>query len=400
MLMITKRNFFSVLFAMLIVAVVVLTMGWRYRHPDYQQTLNFPMGPYALLTKDLDGNGSPDVVLVSHGENQATVWLQKEKRQFGIGVRSESVGFHPGFMLSWPDRSDVLLGAEGENEIRQLALDENGSLIKTAAMPGPKAVELQRFQWPGWGESLVVRPYLQDELVLLRQFNPDTLTYSHRQVLPMSSQRPSLLVPGRLTVLDADRDGVDEIYYGLGVVRQLRRLVYPGPDKPLERSELVAKLTSGHPQEILTADFNQDSYPDLLVPDSLPNGWLHVFMNDGKGQFNEVPLPNLLPRQELQGFALARDHDGSLLLLINATRQLHLLRFPEKWVGDAAQIQLRSVPKPAAEASVIASLTDLDQDGWLDAIASLDRPKDSTWLCYGPLWENFADLNRRGFVLD
>jgi len=372
----------------------------QYRYPVFQRYLEFSQSPYALLTHDLDGNGLDDIVLISHGGNQASVWRQKEKRQLSAGVSSESVGFHPGFLMPWPGRRTLLLGAEGDNEIRQLALGEDGSLIKTAGIPEPKAVELQRFQWPGWGESLVVRPFLQDELVLLRHFNPDTLEFTDRQVLPMSSQRPSLLVPGRLTVLDADRDGIDEIYYGLGVVRQVRRLLYPGPDKPLERSELVATLTSGHPQEILTADLNQDSYPDLLVPDSLPNGWLHVFMNDGTGQFNEVSLPNLLPRQELQGFALARDHDGSLLVLINATQQVHLLRFPEKWVGDAAQIQLRSVPKPAEEASVIASLTDLDQDGWLDAIASLDRPEDSAWLCYGPLWDNFAELNRRGFVLD
>ena len=382
------------------VTLVWLLFSWWYKHPGYQRKLEFEQSPYAILTKDMDGNGWMDIALVSHGNNQVKVWRQLQKRTFTPGVKSDSVGFHPGFLFQWPNTATILLGAEGENEIRRLALGDEGELFLTGSVAEEKAVELQRFYWPGWGESIIVRPYLQDELVILSQFDHETLGYAKRQVVPLSSHRPSLMVPGRLTVLDADRDGIDEIYYGLGVARQIRRLEYPGQNKEVEHSALVAKLSTGHPQEVLSEDFNQDGYPDLLVPDSLPNGWLHIFMNDGTGKFNEVELTNLLPKQELQGFFMARDRDGRLLLLINATRQVHLLRFPERWVGDAGLIEVNTVDKPGEEASVIASLSDLDQDGWLDAVVGLDRPKESAWLCYGPLWKNFADLNRRGFILD
>ena len=372
----------------------------RVDHPEFQLKLPFSQTPYALWAQDLDDNGRPDLILVSHGQNQAAVWRQTGPREFEQETLSTEVGFHPGYLLGWPQRKDLLLGAEGEGEIRRLALDEQGMLRRVASIPEAQAVELLRFEWPEWGPSLLVRPFLQDQLVLLRDFNPETLQFAQRQVLPLASQRPSLMIPGRLTRLDADQDGVEEIYYGIGVARQVRRLVYPGPGKALDHSNMVARFNSGHPQEIHTADFNGDGFPDLLVPDSLPNGWLHILMNDGHGQFTETPLDNLLPRQELQGFALKREQDGNNLLLVNATRHVHLLKFPAGWSGEAGKVEVLSVPKPAPEASVIAELTDLDQDGWLDAIISLDRDKDSVWLCYGPLWDHFAELQRRNFKLN
>lgn len=384
-----------------LLAAGIYVAYWSYQHPDYWQTLTAEGAgaPDGLLMVDLDGNGLKDVVAVSHGGNIGSVHLQTPPRRYRLADVTAEVGFHPWRLLTWPETGDLLEAAEGEGEIRKFHWTPEEGLALTGQLKEGRPGDLKRFNWPGWGDGLVVSPYLKDELVFYKQFAIDNLAAVERLVFPMSAHRPSLLIPGAVKVLDADGDGIDELYYTLGIIRQVRRIVYPGPDKAPASSELVAYLPAGHPEQILSADLDEDGDTDLVVPESMPGGWLHVLLNDGHGHFSVETPPNPFGSQEWQSFGLARDHDGHNVLLLWGTRQLSLMRLPRSWPASQDDLMALTLPKQQSEAALVAVLEDLDNDGWLDAALGRDGAENAAWIIYGPLWENISEMVARGISL-
>lgn len=377
---------------------VIAANGCRWQGPDYQHMVPFVTGVYGLLVEDIDLDGRQDLLMTTHGGNTAQAWFQKTPRRFVAGPLIGDVGFHPGQFMRWvkSDKPLYLLNAEGSNQLINFSPTTEGGLKKLGSVGEHAPVQSVEFRWPGWGTSLAITPYRSDGLILLRDIDRETLEYKERIVVPMSQEKPTIREAGLVDAADLDGDGIEELIFTVGINQEVMKIAYP-EDRPLQVERLAKLPRKGVPNEVLISDLNGDKAPDLVVPDKVPGGWLHILLNDGAGHLTEYPLKNPFPGQELQKFSVGMGPDGKNLLLIAGTEAIHLVTLPTQWKDSSIKLDSQTVKREQREACQALSLKDLDGDGNLDAVVGLSRNGEGAWVVYGPLWEHFEDMAKREF---
>jgi hypothetical protein len=365
----------------------------------FHQSLQFPDSPFDILADDLDGNRRTDLVLVSHGDNYAQVFLQQETRAFVAGERQAAVGFHPGDLLRLPGaRPRYLAAAEGQNKLLVLEPGPNGSLRKAAELKEQMPRHVALFHWPGWGESVVASPFGQDFLVLLKNFDSEKGQASERIHVALSEKEHSIRRAEWVRPADIDGDGVEELLFASNTTQEVLMLKSPGPDGVI-KPKLVAKFSSGAPWDVLSADLNGDGALDLVVPNESKPFVIHVLLNDGHGVFQETTALPFPTSMGLRRFALSKDKDGLNYLFGVGYGAIAIYRFPQKWDGKAS-VPMLNVRVGANEGSQDIVLQDLDGDGWLDGVVGRGKGPQGAWIVYGPLWEHFEKLSAAQFVLN
>ncbi|QXP85932.1 VCBS repeat-containing protein [Methylococcus sp. Mc7] len=366
---------------------------------SFHQSLPFADSPFDILVDDMDGNGRADVALVSHGDNYAQVFLQQDARTFIAGERQPIVGFHPGDLIRLSTaRPRYLAAAEGQNKVLVLEPGPNGSLRQAAELKVPVPRHAASFRWPGWGDSVVVSPFGQDFLVLLKNFDPVKGQASERLQVALSEKEHTIRRAEWVRPADVDGDGVDELLFASNTTQEVLMLKYPGPDGAI-KPKLVAKFRSGAPWDVLSADLNGDGALDLLVPNQSRPFVIHVLLNDGHGNFQETTALPFPTDMGLRRFAWSKDKDGFNYLFGVGYGAIAIYRFPNNWDGKAP-VPMRSVPVGSSEGSQDVVLQDLDGDGWLDGIVGRGKGPQGVWIVYGPLWERFEELSAARFVLN
>ena len=81
---------------------------------------------------------------------------------------------------------------------------------------------------------------------------------------------------------------------------------------------------------------------------------------------------------------MAAEHGAVSIMALSPSGRTIENHHEFKWSGDVAHDML---------------LDDLDNDGAQDLVLGRISGKENVWVCYGNLWEHFAELESVGFVL-
>lgn len=345
------------------------------------QPLPVEGGVFAVVADDVDGDGRIDLIVTNRGLSTAQILYQKVPRQFEAGPAVKILGFHANELTRLPGvEHRYVLSAEGQGVLKMLLPDGKGGLQEGALYPfnGPYAVTA--FSWPDWGISLAVAPYQGETLTLLRNFQPDTARVETTYDLAVPGQS----VPGVVTAVDIDGDGVPELLYTTRRSRTLWRVNYPKDGKSPEPIQ-VWTAPVGAPRHLAVADLNGDGTVDILLPLESERR-IATLLNDGKGNF--TPGPELAVPSSSWGparLAIAEDRDGTLLLVADTEQSLMFYRIER---GNPFRYDTVELPISASLNQLL--LQDIDGDGELDVVMALSVVKDSLRVLYGPLWKTLV----------
>lgn len=349
------------------------------------QTLPAADQVFAVVANDIDGDGRLDLLTTNRSQGTAQVLYQKTPRSFEAGPASKVLGFHPNGLSRLPGVAHrYVLSAEGDAALRVLEPDGQGGMRVVANRPQEGAFATTAFSWPGWGTSLAVAPYQGEELTILRNFQAETAQAETEYAL----RQPRHSVPGAVTVVDLNGDGVSELLYTTRRSRTLWRVNFP---KDNQSPEAVAVWTApvGAPRHLVIAEMTGDGAVDILLPLE-PERRIAVLLNDGKGNFvpgPELPLPVPARAGGPKRLAVAEDRDGSLLLVASTEQSLVLYRIEK---GDPYRYETVELPLDASVNQTLL-LQDIDGDGEPDLVVGLSKVQDSLKILYGPLWKKLVN---------
>lgn len=366
---------------------------------DYLRPVAGDFSPFDVLVDDVDGDGRKDLQLIDHGGNRGQTLLQKPGRRFEADEFYAETGFHPGNLLRWPGESPLfVLGAEGENQIRALRRTWSGSyeVVSSLELKSPRYA--YRLDWPGWGPSLAVSPYNNDQIDLLKGYDPLLGKVAERISVPLAKRRPSVREPRRLHLTDIDGDGVEDILIPLRLGREVMAIRYPGNEAPtatvLHKNEKWAM-----PKNLTSLDLDGQNGVDLLVPDEIAPGRLHVLLNQGKGEFAEAADLKFAHDYGMTGIAAGQEVNGEKNIVAAGYDVIGLYPVPENGLtGEPAEwlsVGFKDGGRPAW-----LVMTDLDGDGWQDILVDRGRASVSVSIIYGPLREHFRDMIKNGHAVD
>ena len=338
---------------------------------------------FAAVVDDVDGDGRLDILTTDRTNSIVQVLYQKSPRKFEAGPETKVLGFHPNGLTRLPGiEKRYVLSAEGDASLKLLGLDGEGGLKEIARRSHEGAFASTGFIWPSWGASLAVSPYEGSTLHLLRNFDPNTAQVEKEFALG----KPGHPVPGEVTVADLNGDSIPELLYTTRRSRTVWSIIYPKDNENLQAVP-IWKAPIGAPRHIVVADVNGDKALDILLPLESERR-IAVLLNDGKGKFTpteELPVPTRTWAP--QRLAISEDQDGFLLLVATTEKSIIVYRIEK----GSSPYRFKTVEIPL-EVSVNQALflRDIDGDGELDLIFTLNRVKDSLKIVYGPIWKHLA----------
>lgn len=223
------------------------------------------------------------------------------------------------------------------------------------------------------------------------------------------SQEPdrSLRRAEKIQLGDLDGDGVVELLMASPLTKQVFVVHRPSGENANEvpKAEVLLEDSQwGAPNAVLAWDLNGDGMNDLLIPEQIDQGRILIYHAQQDGGYKMAPPIVSDGLDGVRQLTIARANDGKALMLaaneggltlydISGNPSLH------DNVSEYPKVVIRyKIP----EVSPKLELTDVDNDGHLDAVvgrASSSAQAGNVWIAYGPLWERFADLNKKDFVL-
>ncbi|MFM2005932.1 MAG: hypothetical protein RLZZ09_1587 [Pseudomonadota bacterium] len=367
---------------------------------DFLTTLPFSGSPMDILTDDMDGDGRQDVAATSHVLNYSQIFYQKTPRRYQPGEKLDAVGFHAGDWLRWPVGADrvYLAAAEGLRQLLGFKLTQAGQMDIVAKVPALAPRNLEYFNWPGWGDSLVTTPFEAGALEFFGGFDPVQGTSARRVRITIGETSNSIRKVERVTLGDVDGDGVDEILFASRTTGEIFKVAQPrGKNDP--KAEVIFELGESAPHQVIAVDLNGDGAKDLIVPDQVEPFQVNLLLNDGKGRFRRSA--STLPFPEQQGIRYAdfgRDKDDRGYLAVVGYGAIAVYQIVLPW-GEGHPVPVRSIKIGSRGMSSDIVLRDLDADGWLDLAVGYGSSEHGVAVVHGPLWEHMETLASDNFVL-
>jgi hypothetical protein len=389
-------------FLLLVVGVLFL-LGCEPKGPQNrvnekgQVALPFDGEIFALFAHPKDEKGLRKISVIDHGAGRVATFSQTTP-QVWRQESQQDIGFHPGVMKIWPQSQELtLFAAEGDNAVKLLQYGNQFTEHTTIEERSPRYVSY--FNWPYWGPSVAVSPYLNGYLTLLKGVDPLKGRATERVVVPLADSVNTIRSAERVTVGDIDGDGIDElvlVYSATGEVAA----VTAAKDKPGAAPTvklLHANKQWGMPNEAQLIDLDEDGDLDIILPDEAPPGKINLLKNDGHGHFTEeAPLefPGQFGIVELR---VGKDQDGLAYMFAAGNGFIAIYQRPRDW-SFGQGMPLRQIPW-TNNITHDMIFDDLDGDGWLDGVIGKASGKNPLWVVHGPLWEQFGKLAEQGFVL-
>lgn len=366
---------------------------------DYLRSVMGDFSAFDVLVDDVDGDGLKDLQLIDHGGNRGQTLLQKPGRRLEADEFYAETGFHPGNLLRWPAEAPLfVLSAEGENQIRALRRTWSGSyeVVSNLELKSPRYA--YRLDWPSWGPSLAVSPYNNDQIDLLKGYDPLQGKVGERISVPLAKRRPSVREPRRLHLADIDGDGVEDILIPLRLGREVMAIRYPGNEEPTA-TVLYKNEKWAMPKNLTSLDLDGQNGVDLLVPDEIAPGRLHVLLNLGKGEFAEAKDLKFTHDYGMTAIAAGQEANGEKNIVAAGYDLIGLYPVPENGLaGEPAEwlsVGFKDGGRPAW-----LVMQDLDGDGWQDILVDRGQASVSVSIIYGPLREHFRDMTKHGHTVD
>jgi len=362
-----------------------------------QESLPFDAEGFDLFAQSPNQNGLRNLTVVDHTHGNLVTFEHRSARNF-VAQKPIGIGFHPGAIIQWPnDPKLALFAGEGESTLKTIKFDGGYQEIATIIEDAPR--HLTTVDWPGWGQTVVVSPFKNGYISLLRAFDPMTGHAAERDIVPLAESLNTIRAADRITVGDLDGDGVKELVMVVSATGEVFQVKYPGPDpnsKPIV-SLLFKDDQWGMPNEAQPFDLDDDGDLDLVLPDEAKPGKINLLINDGRGHMTQgAPLD--FPYQEgVTELRIAKDKDGLAYILAAGYKFIALYQRPLGWKPDS-QMPYHAI-KWSNDIPLDMLLEDMDGDGWLDGVVGRSVGKKNVWIVYGPLWDRFKTLSESNFVL-
>jgi hypothetical protein len=368
--------------------------------PSFVTLVPCPGSPMDLLADDMNGDGRLDLAATLHASNFSQIFLQAAPRQYSPGPRLNEVGFHPGDWLRWPGAEPLYVAAaEGSGKLLNFRVTGSGGMEVISKVPSQMPRNLEHFNWPGWGDSLVITPFELGMLELFKGYDPIRGSAQQRIPVGLGEGPATILRADRVTVADIDGDNVDELLFASRSTSQLLKLSRP-PEGVKPIPEVLYELGDGAPHQVIAFDVNDDGQRDLIVPNQTEPFHTRILMNQGHGDFRPAQTAWPYPVQQGLRYAdIAVDHDGRAYLAVVGFGALALYQVPKPW-GETAPAPVKFIKIKAQGMSSDIILRDMDGDQDLDVVVGYASSEHGVVVIHGPLWQHMDELAAQGFTLD
>ena len=273
--------------------------------------------------------------------------------------------------------------------------------VVSAEIKASNVRQVEEFNWPGWGTSLVASQFQMDKILLIKGLKKNNGAYEGEYLsVSLTKNPPSVRSSEKLAIADLDGDGIDEIIFSSPVTKEVMVLRYPG-EKAKPDIEVLAKSEDWEmPMRVLVNDLDHDSHSDLLVFDSSGTSKIHLLKNNGSGHFSEagsIEFPLELFGKSIWQMASGLDKDGEQYFYAVGAGGHALYRVDP--VDPFNSWTVQTLPSEVYDPSFDIVMKDIDGDGWLDVAVTRMTRNDNVLVIYGPLQETFHFAKEKGFLI-
>jgi hypothetical protein len=281
-----------------------------------------------MATGDFNGDSRTDIVVVSPGSKEVTVYLAADSpsrfaparvRQVGKNLRRPAVGD-----LNDDGRLDVVVPDQAEQAVWVLLGDGTGNFLTPlrVGVPtsrAPYAVAIANFDGVGRADLAVTDLRLDKVFILLSEETPSSSPRYRRGGDIVTGQEPT-----DIRAMDVNADGRPDVVTldtGGPRTKDLTVAVFKRVAGGFPEFEAPVRFTVGEkPFSLVSADFNNDGNVDLGMLNKPAGTQIHsidVVLSNGNGTFDPplsypVPCPFFTAGTQCRALALAvGDFDGN-----------------------------------------------------------------------------------------
>ena len=337
-------------------------------------------GVRGLEVADLDGDGDVDVVCTSPDQQQLWWFPNVDAGTFGNRLVIDQQIPEPSVPVAADMDSDglpdilVLRGAS----VLQFG-NQGGTFMQQSLslndVRGFRAVAPTDLEGDGDTDLLLAGPFYGSA------FENITEPFPTRTQILTSSE----LLPTFVSAIELNGDGAPDALFLSRTRGELTWCKNTGPGAIANRRTLTDSVSS--PRSVLTADFDGDGDPDCVIAGAM--GGFGLVENLGQGSFGALQALSSPTFSPLDASSADIDGDGDLDILTVADNQTQTFAWHENLGG------LVFGPSSALPSAVNGGRSiepaDVDGDGDLDAIVSVEFPASVGWFentgagAFGPL---------------
>lgn len=307
-------------FALTLVACLGVKSAAQLQFIGPRSTTSVGTEPSGLILADLNGDGVRDFACCNRQSNTVSVRLGNGNGGF-TGSANYAVGSFPQEVvagdLDGDNDVDLLVANRVSNTLSILRNIGDGTFsaaLSRNTQSLPRSIAMRDFDGDGRRDAIVVCE--GSDVIEIRPNGSGTGVLSGTQILPTTSAftLATASTPDQVTTADVDNDGDrDIIVTHNSVPGRIKVFKYVGGGS-LGASDFQAQSTQifgDHLRGIRAAHFNGDNVADLAVVDwSLPAGALHVLSGNGNGTFS-LATSTMLGQRPLDLDVFDFDGDGN-----------------------------------------------------------------------------------------
>jgi hypothetical protein len=324
-----------------------------------------------------------DLIFVHRNGEYLQKFAQSSARAFEPGEKLDGLGFHPNTLARLPgSQSEFIVNAEGIQSLISIGVNQEGRLDELARVPHRPSFSTTPFLSNEYGLSLAVTPYERGFVDLLLGFDPVSGTVAQKKVVELALDD----VAGQSLVSDLDQDGTPEL---LVPTRRSRKIWKIANSDGEPKVEVAWSFDEGAPRMVLEANLDPNEKVFLVPLDGAGKIAFIAARKEAEGvKFSQRGVMEFPSRFGPGRIALGYEYDGSLVFVADGDNELILYRL----APDAPLEEIRAYRISLGVGAQHFSIADVDGDGALDLVMSLNRRADSIAILYGPLERLVGDL--------